>query len=149
MGAYLAFKEIWRTRGRFLLFSMVIGLITVLVLFVAALAEGLGSGNREYLQKLTADLVVYQTGVDLSPNASRLGTSKLNEIRRVDGVQAVGPIGVASAVLTQDGKKPLNVALIGVEPGQPGEPPVFSGTRSRAGAIGMRSSTATRRSAPG
>jgi putative ABC transport system permease protein len=128
MGAYLAFKEIWRTRGRFLLFSMVIGLITVLVLFVAALAEGLGSGNREYLQKLTADLVVYQTGVDLSPNASRLGTSKLNEIRRVDGVQAVGPIGVASAVLTQDGKKPLNVALIGVEPGQPGEPPVFSGT---------------------
>ncbi len=129
MGAYLAIKEIWRTRGRFLLFSMVIGLITVLVLFVAALAEGLGSGNREYLQKLTADLVVYQTGVDLSPNASRLGTSKLNELRRVDGVQAVGPIGVASAVVTQDGKKPLNVALIGVEPGQPGEPPVFSGTQ--------------------
>jgi len=128
MGAYLAIKEIWRTRGRFLLFSMVIGLITVLVLFVAALAEGLGSGNREYLQKLTADLVVYQTGVDLSANASRLGTSKLNEIRRVDGVQAVGPIGLASVVLTQDGKKPLNVALIGVEPGQPGEPPVFSGT---------------------
>ncbi len=67
MGAYLAFKEIWRTRGRFMLFSMVIGLITVLVLFVAALAEGLGSGNREYLQKLTADLVVYQAAVDLSP----------------------------------------------------------------------------------
>jgi len=47
---------------------------------------------------------VYQTGVDLSANASRLGTSKLNEIRRVDGVQAVGPIGVASAVLTQDAR---------------------------------------------
>src|SRR5512137_2682554 len=96
MGAYLALKEIWRTRGRFLLFSLVIALITVLVLFVAALAEGLGSGNREYLQKLTADLVVYQTGVDLSANASRLGTSKLNEIRRVEGVQSVGPIGVAN-----------------------------------------------------
>jgi putative ABC transport system permease protein len=128
MAAYLAIKEIWRTRGRFLLFSMVIGLITILVLFVAALAEGLGSGNREYLQKLTADLVVYQSGVDLSAGASRLGTSKLNEVRRVEGVAAVGPIGVASVALMQDGKKPLNVALIGVEPGQPGEPPVVSGT---------------------
>ena len=129
MAAYLAIKEIWRTRGRFILFSMVIGLITVLVLFVAALAEGLGSGNREYLEKLTADLVVYQSSVDLSTGASRLGTSKLNAIRRVDGVAAVGPVGVASVAVMQGEKKPLNVALIGVEPGQPGEPPVFSGTQ--------------------
>jgi putative ABC transport system permease protein len=129
MAAYLAIKEIWRTRGRFILFSMVIGLITVLVLFVAALAEGLGSGNREYLEKLTADLVVYQSNVDLSTGASRLGTSKLNAIRRVDGVAAVGPVGVASAAVMQGEKKPLNVALIGVEPGQPGEPPVFSGSQ--------------------
>ena len=99
MPFYLALKEIWRGRGRFILFSMVIGLITVLVLFVAALAEGLGSGNREYLQKLNADLMVYQSSVDLSPGASRLGAIQLNEIRRVDGVQAVGPIGVASAAL--------------------------------------------------
>ena len=125
MAAYLAIKEIWRTRGRFLLFSMVIGLITVLVLFVAALAEGLGSGNREYLENLTADLVVYQSNVDLSTGASRLGTSKLNEIRRVDGVAAVGPVGVASVAVMQGEKKPLNVALIGVEPGQPGEAPGF------------------------
>jgi len=129
MGAYLAIKEIWRTRGRFLLFSMVIGLITVLVLFVAALAEGLGSGNREYLEKLTADLVVYQSNVDLSTGASRLGAAKLNQIRRVDGVQAVGPVGVASVALMQGAKKPLNVALIGVEPGQPGEPPAYVGSQ--------------------
>lgn len=129
MAVYLAIKEIWRTRGRFILFGLVIGLITILVLFVAALAEGLGSGNREYLEKLTADLVVYQSNVDLSTGASRLGTSKLNEIRRVEGVTAVGPIGVASVALMQGEKKPLNVALIGVEPGQPGEPPVFSGSQ--------------------
>jgi putative ABC transport system permease protein len=34
---HLAFREIWRNRGRFLLFSLVIALITVLVLFIAAL----------------------------------------------------------------------------------------------------------------
>ncbi len=135
MPFYLALKEIWRTRGRFILFSLVIALITLLVLFVAALAEGLGSGNRNYIEKLNADLVVYQSGVDLSANASRIGTSKLNEIRRVEGVAAAGPIGVASVALLQEGKKPLNVALIGVEPGLPGEISALQG----AGLGGRRS----------
>ena len=133
MPFYLALKEIWRGRGRFILFSMVIALITMLVLFVAALAEGLGAGNREYLEKLNADLIVYQSNVDLSVGASRIGTDRLNELRRVEGVEVVGPIGTASASLVfGDGREPLNVALIGVEPGLPGEPPVVSG-------LGLRS----------
>jgi putative ABC transport system permease protein len=133
MPFYLALKEIWRGRGRFILFSMVIALITVLVLFVAALAEGLGSGNREYLEKLNADLIVYQSNVDLSVGASRLGVDRLSEIRRVPGVQAVGPIGTASAALILgDDRKPLNVALIGVEPGLPGEPPALKGAGLRS-----------------
>jgi putative ABC transport system permease protein len=133
MPFYLALKEIWRGRGRFILFSMVIALITVLVLFVAALAEGLGSGNREYLDKLNADLIVYQSNVDLSVGASRLGVDRLSEVRRVPGVQAVGPIGTANAALVlDDGRKPLNVALIGVEPGLPGEPPALKGEGLRS-----------------
>jgi len=117
MAFYLAIKEIWRTKGRFLLFSGVIALITMLVLFVAALAEGLGSGNRQYIEKLNADLIVYQSNVDLSAGASRIGVSGLNKIRRVDGVKAVGPVGAASVTLVspvKEGADPLNVALIGV-----------------------------------
>ena len=133
MPFYLALKEIWRGRGRFILFSLVIALITVLVLFVAALAEGLGSGNREYLEKLNADLIVYQSNVDLSVGASRLGVDRLSEVRRVPGVQEVGPIGTASVSLLLDGdRKPLNVALIGVEPGMPGEPPALKGAGLRS-----------------
>ena len=105
----------------------------MLVLFVAALAEGLGSGNREYLEKLNADLIVYQSNVDLSVGASRLGVDRLSEVRRVPGVQTVGPIGTASAALILgDDRKPLNVALIGVEPGLPGEPPALKGEGLRS-----------------
>jgi putative ABC transport system permease protein len=133
MPFYLALKEIWRGRGRFILFSLVIALITVLVLFVAALAEGLGSGNRNYIEKLNADLIAYQANVDLSVGASRMGQNRLNQIRRVEGVAAAGPIATASASLVfTDGRKPLNVALIGVEPGMPGEPPVVTGEGLRS-----------------
>src|SRR5512138_2462323 len=96
MAAYLAFKELWRNRGRFLLFSLVIALITTLVLFVAALTEGLGSGNRQYLEKLAADLLVFEQRADLLANASRIDSSTLAAIRRVPGVKAAAPIGFSN-----------------------------------------------------
>lgn len=127
MPFYLSFKEIWRNRGRFLLFSMVIALITVLVLFIAALADGLGNGNKEYLEKLNGDLIVYKASVDLSIPTSRVDRSKRNEAQRVPGVNNVGQVSFTSVVLVLAEDKKLNVAMIGVEPGKPGEPPVLAG----------------------
>ncbi len=130
MALYLAFKEIWRNKGRYLLISGIVALITTLVLFIAALAEGLGAGNREYIQKLDAELLVYQSGVDLSIAASRLGRNKLAQIRRVEGVEAVGQIATSNTtIVLPDGREPVDVALLGVEPGMPGEPPVLRGAQ--------------------
>ncbi len=128
MAAYLSLKELWRGRGRFLLISLVIALITLLVLFVAGLAEGLGSGNIEYLSKLNADLIVYQENSQLSIGASRLDRSKLPDVGRIDGVAAVGPLAFSSSTIVfPDGRKPLDISLVGVEPGKPGEVPVVDG----------------------
>lgn len=131
MSLYLASKEVWRGRARFFLFSLVIALITSLVLFVAALAEGLASANKEYLSKLDAELIVFQKNVDTSIAASRIGRSRLNSIRRVEGVEAIGAIGFSSGSIVFPDQPKLNVSLVGVEPGQPGEPPVFSGSGLR------------------
>ena len=131
MALHLAFKELWRNKGRFLLVSLVIALITLLVIFVAALAEGLGNGNREYIQKLNADLIVYNKSADLIIGFSRMGRSKLAEIQRVPGVKAVGPISFSTVAFVQPDGKQLNVAMIGVEPGQPGEPLVQAGRELR------------------
>lgn len=126
--AYLAFKEVWRNRARFLLVSMVIALITVLVLFIAGLGEGLGNGNREYISKLDAQLIVYQAKSDYAISGSRLGRDRLAAVRRVEGVQAAGPAAFTNvAILLPDKPLPLKVALIGVDPGQPGEPRVTDG----------------------
>ena len=136
MAFYLAFKEIWHSKGRYLLIAGIVALITTLVLFVAALAEGLGNGNREYLQKLNGELIVYQEGVDLSISASRLGRSTLSQVRRVEGVADAGQINfTATTLVLPDGRPALDVSLVGVEPGRPGEPPPFQGdslSRGRA-----------------
>jgi len=128
IASYLAIKEVWRNRGRFLLVSLVIALITLLVLFIAALGEGLGNGNREYLSKLDADLIVFQAKSDNVIAASRLGRDRLAAVRRVDGVADAAMIGTSSASLILPGdNEPLKVAMLGVEPGRTGEPPVLEG----------------------
>jgi len=125
---YLAFKEVWRNKGRFLLVSLVIALITTLVLFIDGLAEGLGAGNIEYLQKLDAELVLFQEDVDLSASVSQISRSRLNEIKRVEGVEDAGLIGFSSAsVLWGDDEEPLDISLIGVEADKPGEPIAYEG----------------------
>jgi len=125
---HLAFREIWRNRGRFLLFSLVIALITVLILFIAALGQGLGAGNREYIEKLDAELLVYQDIARLSIAASRLERVTFQFIRSTEGVRDAGPISLAGVAIPMDGEaEDLNISLIGVTPGRPGEPPVVRG----------------------
>jgi len=128
IASYLAVKEVWRNRGRFLLVSLVIALITLLVLFIAALGEGLGNGNREYISKLDAEVIVFQAKSDYLIAASRLGRDRLAAVRRVEGVADAGMLGTASAnlILPEDGET-LKVAILGVEPGRVGEPQVVEG----------------------
>lgn len=128
ISGFLALKEIWRNRSRFLLVSLVIALITLLVLFIAALGEGLGNGNREYISKLDAELITYQSKSDFLIAASRLSKDRLAAIRRVEGVADVGMLGTANATLILQGDvEPLKVALLGVQPGHTGEPAVVQG----------------------
>jgi putative ABC transport system permease protein len=135
MAIFLSFKEVWRNKGRFLLFSLVIALITTLVLFVAGLAEGLAQANKQYLESINAQLLVYQDNVDLSISASRLTRGKVNAVSRVEGVYDAGPVGFSSSALVAVNGKPvnvpnrdnLNVSLIGILPGEPGVPEVLQG----------------------
>jgi putative ABC transport system permease protein len=125
---HLALKEVWRNTGRFLLIALVVALITLLVLFIAGLAEGLGQGNREYIENLNAQLLVYQDKADLSIPTSRVSLATVRNVRQVNGVASAGAIAFTNVSLPlANGQAPLKVSLVGVQPGQPGEPAVIEG----------------------
>ena len=128
MALYLTLKEIWRNKGRYLTFSIVIALITVLVLFIAGLGEGLANANKEFIEKMDAELLVFQENTKLSTTASRIARTKLNDLARIEGVAAIGPVGLSTATIVYpELPDPLDIALIGVEAGKPGEPPATLG----------------------
>jgi putative ABC transport system permease protein len=124
---YLAIKEVWRYRGRFFLVSLVIALITLLVLFIAALGEGLGSNNREYISKVDGQLVVFLDKSDYIVSASRLTQPTLRAVRRVNGVQDAGPLSTSTTAILLPDNKVLKVSLLGVEAGRPGAPALTAG----------------------
>ena len=126
----LATKEMLRKKFRFITMSVIIGFITLLVLFLAAMSDGLALTSKEYIENTGADVIVFRDDVDISIPASRVGRSRLNDIARVEGVEAVGPIGFSIAsILVGDADSPekIEAVLIGVEPGMPGMPEIREG----------------------
>ena len=127
LSIYLAIKEIVRNRGRFLLVSLVIALITLLVLFIAALGEGLGNSNRQYLSNLDADLLVFLEKADFVIPSSRVDKTLSRTLRRVDGVANAGIIAASNTAILLPNDEVLKVSILGVEPGTPGAPEVIEG----------------------
>ena len=133
MAVYLGLKEVWRNKGRFFLFSLVIALIAILVLFTAGLGEGLASANKEYLEKLDAQLLAFQSDTGYSTIESRIEYKKINRIRRTEGVADAGPIAFSNVKLVfENGAEPIDASFIGVEPGRPGAPEAVIGEDLRS-----------------
>ena len=129
---FLAVSEIRRNLSRFLLIGAIIALVTTLILFIVALAEGLGSGNVEGIRKLDADLLVFQENSKLSLNSSVLPLERVRQVARVEGVMAAGAVAFSGVTIPASGTntgRDLDIALVGVQPGAPGEPPVSTGRR--------------------
>lgn len=132
LSIYLALKEIVRNRGRFFLVSLVIALITLLVLFIAALGEGLANGNRQYVAGLDAHLIVFLEKSDYIISSSRLEKNTVRSVRRVDGVADAGPIYTSTTEIVSLAE-PLKVSLLAAEAGRPGMPPILEGRDFRGG----------------
>jgi putative ABC transport system permease protein len=124
---YLSFKEFWRNRARFFLVSLVIALITILVLFIAGLGEGLGTANREYLENLDAQLIVFRDKSDFVIPASRLERTAVEQIRAVAGVADAGGIAASNVAIILPDDEVLKVSLLGVDAGHPGSPQALQG----------------------
>lgn len=127
LSIYLAIKEVARNRGRFLLVSMVIALITLLVLFIAALGEGLANSNRQYLANLNADMLVFLEKSDFVIPSSRVDKGIVRTIRRVDGVKSAGIIAASNTAILLPADEVLKVSMLAIEAGMPGAPAVIEG----------------------
>ncbi len=110
------------------MFSLVIALITILVLFVAALGSGLANANRQLIDKLNADLLMVQENVDLNLVSSRISKTRLNDVLRIKGVSEAAILSYATGTAVfPNGDEQEDVSLVGVEPESMAVPKVMDG----------------------
>lgn len=93
---FLGLKEIRHARGRFGLITAVVGLITLLLIMLTGLTNGLGKENTSALENLGARCIVFHTpSGKASFSDSQISQAELQYWAKLPGVEKAEALGVA------------------------------------------------------
>ncbi|MFD6165949.1 ABC transporter permease [Oerskovia sp. NPDC060287] len=95
---FVALRDLRFARGRFVLMSTVIVLITFLVGFLASLTAGLARASTSGITDLPVDQLAFTVTGDAKPSftESQVDATQWDAFAAVDGVDAAEPLGIAT-----------------------------------------------------
>ncbi|MFE5307197.1 ABC transporter permease [Isoptericola sp. NPDC056578] len=144
---FVALRDLQHARGRFVLMSVVIVLITFLVTFLASLTAGLARESTSAVTDLPADHLAFSmpaAGDSPEFTASRVTSDQWEGWAQVPGVESAEPLGLATTRAGSDSTT-ASVTALGVADGShlvPGtgdvEPGTVVLTPGAADALGAR-----------
>lgn len=116
---YLSVRDLVFARGRFALIGGVVALITLLLVLLTGLTDGLGRQNTSALDRLDAGRIVFSAPVDGSEQPSFPESGVTDEQLRVwedaAGAAAVERLGVTQSRAGTAGSGAAGVAVVGLE----------------------------------
>lgn len=113
---FLGTKEIRHARGRFGLITSVVGLITLLLIMLTGLTNGLGKENTSALENLGADRIIFHTPSGKpSFSDSQVSEEELKYWAQVPGVGEVEALGVAQTRMEAGNGEAEPIALFARE----------------------------------
>jgi putative ABC transport system permease protein len=113
-----ALHEMRRRPGRFVVATAILALISLLLLFLGGLLDGLTAGATGALRAQQADLVVYSATAQDSLLRSRIPAEVRQTVEAVPGVTRTGGLGVTQLGARVPGRGPrelVDVAVFGYE----------------------------------
>ncbi|MBK5287946.1 MAG: ABC transporter permease [Acidimicrobiia bacterium] len=120
-----ALRELRRRPRRFFAITAALTLLTVLLLFLGGLLDGLYLGGTGALRAQRADVVVYSADANDSIIRSRIGPELRRAVESVPGVVGVGGLGVSLLGAVVPGESDLaDAAVIGYQRAPIGVPAV-------------------------
>lgn len=130
---FLARKELWFSKNRFLLIGFIIVMISWLVFMLSGLGNGLSDLGTASIRYSEMELAVFEEEAEFSLSKSTLPGNLVEEIAQLEGVDAAAGIVTAAGSLvkgtndTEETGKKNSVFFVGIEPGSFLEPAVDSG----------------------
>jgi len=129
---FVAWRDLRFARGRFALVLAVVGLITMLVVLLSGLTQGLGRDSTSAVTGLAADRVVLAhggPGEAVTFATSSLDAGRVDGWKSAPGVQSVAPLGISTT--PGKGSRTATVTTIGV----PGDSKLAAGRTVAAGSV--------------
>lgn len=112
----VALTELRRRPGRFVPVLATLTLLTVLLLLLGGLLDGLYLGSSGALRAQPGELIVYDAGARGQLERSTIDGEVRAIVEQVEGVTEVGGIGsVAATIDAEDGDDPISVVVFGYE----------------------------------
>lgn len=130
---FLARKELWFSKRRFLLIGFIIVMISWLVFVLSGLGNGLSDLGTAVIRYSEMDLAVFEKEAEFSLSKSTLPGSLVDDLAKLEGVEEAAAITQAVGAILQDssdteanGKK-TSVIFLGIEEGSFLEPEAVLG----------------------
>ena len=117
----LARREMQQARVRFGLLAGAIGLLIFLVFFQQTLLSSLLDSFTGALQNQSGTVLVYSADARNSLEGSVVSPAVVTQVAAVPGVGQAGPLGESTLTFVAKGQQ-VDVAVLGAEPGKPGQP---------------------------
>ena len=140
----LALRELRRRPGRFGMATLTLAVLASLLLFLAGLLDGLYLGSTGAIRAQRADVFVYSDTSRDSFLRSRIAPATRNAVEQVEGVSAVGGVGLALVGAAVPGSSELaDAAVIGYElaprgvPDPPAPGQAWADDRLKAAGVGL------------
>ncbi len=115
---FLAWRDMFFARTRFLLMGLVLALMSILVVIISGLTAGLVNDGVSGLKAMDADVIAFQDGTqtDSAFTRSVVDLSAADDFAAVEGVEDATPMGLALVNARNQDATPVDLTLIGLEP---------------------------------
>ncbi|MCS5480872.1 ABC transporter permease [Corynebacterium sp. YIM 101645] len=115
---FLAWRDMFFARTRFLLMGLVLALMSILVVIISGLTAGLVNDGVSGLKAMDADVIAFQDGTqtDSAFTRSVVDVSATDELLAADGVDNATPMGLTLVNARNQDATAVDLTLIGLEP---------------------------------
>ena len=114
---FLAWRDMFFARTRFLLMGLVLGLMSILVVIISGLTAGLVT-TASRPEAMDADVIAFQDGTqtDSAFTRSVVDVSAADELLAIDDVETATPMGLTLVNARNQDAVAVDLTLVGLEP---------------------------------
>ena len=116
---FLAWREMLFARTRFLLMGLVLALMSILVVIISGLTAGLVNDGVSGLKAMNAETIAFEEGTktDSAFTRSVVDVTAAEDVAVADGVTEATPMGLTIVNAKNQDGTPVDLTLVGVDPG--------------------------------